>query len=147
MQNNHHIISYCHRVEEAEYLLFDEQWREEEEISISFRSLKSNDIQSVEQLPDKGKKGSSVQCWATYSVIPRDTKSYSHESQYDYDYVSMPRQQLVSGSGSSQDRLIRIVFRPLKDASNYFREHNSMKAGGIWSMDEIQIMFVRTMTN
>ncbi|KAG7354488.1 hypothetical protein IV203_003844 [Nitzschia inconspicua] len=125
----------------------------------------------VEQLLEQGKKGSPVQRRATYIVNPQNmksdsherqqdsghvSKSDSHERQQDSDHVFMPRQQSVSGtfwdsqrptSFSGQDRLIRIVFQPLRDASNYFREHNNLKAGGIWSTDEIQIMLVRTMTN
>ncbi|KAG7354601.1 hypothetical protein IV203_003957 [Nitzschia inconspicua] len=134
----------------------------------SFRSLKSNDIPQVEHLLEQEKKGSSVQRRATYCVnpqntksdiherqqdsdhasMPKNTKSDNHERQQDSDHVDMPRQQSVCGTYWIRQRPTSFsVSQPLRDASNYFREHNNLKAGGIWSMDEIQIMFVRIMTN
>ncbi|KAG7341316.1 hypothetical protein IV203_023267 [Nitzschia inconspicua] len=96
--------------EQAEYPLFDKQWKEEGErvkSLISFRSLKSNDIPPVEQLPEQGKKGSSVQSLATYSVNPQNTKSDIYERQQDSDHVFMPRQQSVC----AVERRIKLLQR------------------------------------
>ncbi|KAG7340264.1 hypothetical protein IV203_023807 [Nitzschia inconspicua] len=77
--------------EQAEYPLFDKQWKEEVErvkSLISFRSLKSNNIPLVEQLLEEGKKGSPVQRRATYIVNLQNTKSDSHERQQNSGQVS-----------------------------------------------------------
>ncbi|KAG7369296.1 hypothetical protein IV203_032039 [Nitzschia inconspicua] len=106
--------------EQPEYPLFDKQWKEEVErvkSLISFRSLKSNDIPPVEHLPDQEKKGSSVQSRATSSVNPQNTKSDNHERQQDYDYVSMARQQLVSGTFWDSPEAYKL-FKPRPSDSN-----------------------------
>ncbi|KAG7348863.1 hypothetical protein IV203_011460 [Nitzschia inconspicua] len=96
-----------------------------------------------------GIKGSSVQRRATYCVNPRTRKVISmnvnkilimlicHGSNQCAVLIGI-RQRPTSFSG--QDSVIRIVSQPLRDSSNYFREHNNLKAGEIWSMDEIHIM-------
>ncbi|KAG7358249.1 hypothetical protein IV203_014836 [Nitzschia inconspicua] len=121
--------------EQAEYPIFDKQWKEEVEMVkslISFRSLKSNDIPPVEQLPEQGKKGSSVQHRATYCVNPQNTKSDIHERQQDSDHVSksdsherqqdsdhvfMPRQQSASGTFWDSPETYKL-FRPRPSDSN-----------------------------
>ncbi|KAG7358254.1 hypothetical protein IV203_014841 [Nitzschia inconspicua] len=121
--------------EQAEYPLFDKQWKEEVEMVkslISFRSLKSNDIPPVEQLPEQGKKRSSVQHRATYCVNPQNTKSDIHERQQDSDHVSksdsherqqdsdhvfMPRQQSASGTFWDSPETYKL-FRPRPSDSN-----------------------------
>ncbi|KAG7357622.1 hypothetical protein IV203_002310 [Nitzschia inconspicua] len=92
--------------EQAEYPLFDKQWKEEVErvkSLISFRSLKSNDIPPVEHLLEQEKKGSSVQRQATYCVNPQNTKSDIHERQQDSDYVSMPKNTKSDSHERQQD--------------------------------------------
>ncbi|KAG7339011.1 hypothetical protein IV203_030424 [Nitzschia inconspicua] len=121
--------------EQAEYPLFDKQWKEEvekEKSLISFRSLKSNDIPPVEQLLEQGKKGSPVQRRATYIVNPQNTKSDSHERQQDSgqvsksdsherqqdsDHVDMPRQQSVSGTYWDSPEAYKL-FKPRQCGSN-----------------------------
>ncbi|KAG7351778.1 hypothetical protein IV203_007826 [Nitzschia inconspicua] len=126
--------------EQAEYPLFDKQWKEEVErvkSLISFRSLKSNDIPPVEHLLEQGKKGSSVQRQATYCVnpqntksdiherqqdsdhvsMPKNTKSDSHERQQDSDHVDMPRQQSVCGTYWDSPEAYKL-FRPRQCDSN-----------------------------
>ncbi|KAG7350356.1 hypothetical protein IV203_009716 [Nitzschia inconspicua] len=92
--------------EQAEYPLFDEQWKEEVErvkSLISFRSLKSNDIPQVEHLLEQEKNGSSVQRRATYCVNPQNTKSDIHERQQDSDHVSMPKNTKSDSHERQQD--------------------------------------------
>ncbi|KAG7345567.1 hypothetical protein IV203_033098 [Nitzschia inconspicua] len=126
--------------EQAEYPLFDKQWKEEVErvkSSISFRSLKSNDIPPVEHLLEQEKKGSSVQRQATYCInpqntksdiherqqdsdhvsMPKNTKSDSHERQQDSDHVDMPRQQSVCGTYWDSPEAYKL-FRPSQCDSN-----------------------------
>ncbi|KAG7339895.1 hypothetical protein IV203_024945 [Nitzschia inconspicua] len=126
--------------EQAEYPLFDKQWKEEVErvkSLISFRSLKSSDIPPVEHLLEQGKKGSSVQRQATYCVnpqntksdiherqqdsdhvsMPKNTKSDSHERQQDSDHVDMPRQQSVCGTYWDSPEAYKL-FRPRQCDSN-----------------------------
>ncbi|KAG7362199.1 hypothetical protein IV203_025888 [Nitzschia inconspicua] len=126
--------------EQAEYPLFDKQWKEEVErvkSLISFRSLKSNDIPPVEHLLEQEKKGSSVQRQATYCVNPQNTKSDiherqqdsdhvsmtkntesdSHERQQDSDHVDMPRQQSVCGNYWDSPEAYKL-FRPRQCDSN-----------------------------
>ncbi|KAG7337844.1 hypothetical protein IV203_012729 [Nitzschia inconspicua] len=126
--------------EQAEYPLFDKQWKEEVErvkSLISFRSLKSNDIPPVEHLLEQEKKGSSVQRQATYCVNPQNTKSDiherqqdsdhvsmtkntesdSHERQQDSDHVDMPRQQSVCGTYWDSPEAYKL-FRPRQCDSN-----------------------------
>ncbi|KAG7343625.1 hypothetical protein IV203_021633 [Nitzschia inconspicua] len=143
---------------------------------ISFRSLKSNDIPPVENLLEQEKMDHLFNVGLLIVSTPRTRKVISMNVNKILIMFLCPRTRKVIAmnvnkilimlmchgsnqcavligirqrptSFSGQDSVIRIVSQPLRDASNYFREHNNLKAGGIWSMDEIQIMFVRTMTN
>ncbi|KAG7357055.1 hypothetical protein IV203_001743 [Nitzschia inconspicua] len=100
--------------EQAEYPLFDKQWKEEVErvkSLISFRSLKSNDIPPVEHLLEQEKKGSSVQRQATYCVNPQNTKSDIHERQQDSDHVSMPKNTKSDSHERQQDGVMLSAFQ------------------------------------
>ncbi len=90
------------RGEQAEYPLFDKQWKEEVNRMknlISFRSLKSNNIPAFQRSYDETQKQSSVsQSQANYNINPQNTKKSSQDNQNDSESVASEQKNLVSAT-------------------------------------------------